>query len=42
MAINVQYSLLTDVLDLHFVFFTLFAFDKGRFAVNGGNTTYKI
>ena len=42
MTIDVQYSLLTDVFNLHGVFFSLFAFNKGCFVVNGGNTAYKM
>ena len=42
MTIDVQYSCLTDVLNLHGVFFSLFAFNKGPFVVNGGSTAYKM
>lgn len=39
MASNVQYSSLTDVLNLHGVLFTL---HLKRAVVYGGNTTYRM
>lgn len=41
-SINIQYSLLTDALNLHGAFFFPFAFDNGRFAGKGSNTIYKM